>query len=268
MDTQLAMTQARENYLAVKALLKGKTERKIAGNTLATLHEQGSIEIKFWDTVIMVIAQDGTMVLNSGGFKTVTTQARMDEYMGPHWQLSTSKGVWHLVHFLTDQGYNGEVERYIYRDGMVLHASGLVTGAADEADVKGLEQMAKRISAYAKAYAKALVGGEVPKPSNGDCFYCSHVIDGSKLTPDHGATEHLTSHMGESYFVPSMLVNAMNYKGGLMSQVAKGVVHGLWYSTPDNRQQVLASGWQLSIAADQIASVLTAYLRKELGLTS
>ena len=91
---------------------------------------------------------------------------------------------------------------------------------------KAVAKMKKRIDKYANGFVTELKKGTMPMPSGGDCWYCSLVkgegvpmgdamdtlhSDGS-LTVEVN-TDHLLCHLEESYYVPSLAVNALRERG-------------------------------------------------------
>ncbi len=61
-------------------LLNGKIQKKINHNTYLRNDGNGNLSIVFYNTAIVTICEDGTYVLNSGGFRTVTTKERIRQY--------------------------------------------------------------------------------------------------------------------------------------------------------------------------------------------
>jgi hypothetical protein len=67
--------------------------------------------------------------------------------------------------------------------------------------------MGRRIDRYIVGYLDALDAG-MPAPSGGDCWYC-YLFEQANM----GGADHLLSHMDESYYVPSLLWNAVKERG-------------------------------------------------------
>ena len=66
------------NYSKLKELAKTR-KRKLANNTYLTVREDGGFGIKLHDTEVVIHYPD-QVVLDSGGWLTVTTKARMNEF--------------------------------------------------------------------------------------------------------------------------------------------------------------------------------------------
>jgi hypothetical protein len=249
------MTMIRSYQDCVK--LAATRKRKIDNNTYLIiepplLHEidkETTYHIKLHNTNIITYHANGDVVLNAGGWRTVTTKARMNEYAPVSiWQ---AKGLWTVQ-------YAGN--SYFYDDGITINVrTGVVTGMA--ADPQAEIKLRKRVNAYVKDYMDAFQRGEVPPPSGGDCWGCcmKEVGTGKEVM----GTDHLFSHMDEAYFVPSMLMNAMgDWAGTCCSQAAKQYVSYVW-----NQGDPKVATYLQGIAVPQLKKVLFDYLAHRLGLT-
>jgi len=150
--------------------------------------------LRYQDTDIIRWCADGSIVLNSGGWRTVTTKARYSEHLTGIrvWQ---ERGVWYVT---TAAG------KFEFYDGMVIYPDGstIDTGTAESDRSKDLtKQIAK--------YCKLVTPDNLPAPNGGDCWICCMFErDGNKSD-----TDHLQSHMEEGYMHGSILVNAMRAAG-------------------------------------------------------
>jgi len=187
----------------LNALLTGRNaqRRKLANNTYAERRDDGSIAIRLHQTDIATFKTDGSIVANTGGWKTHTTKERLNEYLPARiWQKS---GRWFL-------GENGKTLEFA--DGLTFHADGSITGAKPESEVDAEKKLQKRIAAYCAGLVSAL---PLPKPDAGDCFYCQmrEVKTGLPLGECNHDTGHLESHLEENYFVPSLVWRALEMGG-------------------------------------------------------
>jgi len=66
------------NYSQLKELAKTR-KRKLANNTYLTVREDGGFGIKLHNTEVVIHYPD-RVVLDSGGWLTVTTKSRMNEF--------------------------------------------------------------------------------------------------------------------------------------------------------------------------------------------
>ena len=65
------------------ALVRGKNNRrsrKVANNTYARILDDGAVAFQLHDTDVVIIHQNDTATLNTGGWYTYTTRARMNDY--------------------------------------------------------------------------------------------------------------------------------------------------------------------------------------------
>jgi hypothetical protein len=77
-------------------LAKGrkKTERRLKNNTVLRRIDADTLAVRLYATDIVLIHRNGNFTLNSGGWRTATTKARINEYSPVRlWQ---KKGVWYI----------------------------------------------------------------------------------------------------------------------------------------------------------------------------
>lgn len=182
--------------------------KKVANNTVEYVREDGTRVIRLHLTDIVEILPCGTIRLNSGGFKTVTTKERIERYLPKGMRLWSEKGIWWIGKPSWMQG-NEEEPTYPFKDGMIIKPDGTV-GGTSESEAKKAKLILKKIDAYAKA-VKGLVS--LPLPEQGDCWFCSmaEVKTGKPLGEVTGDTSHLMSHLDEKYIHGSLLLNAMRW---------------------------------------------------------
>jgi hypothetical protein len=86
-----------------------KDRRKVANNTYLE-RRADSIALKLHNTDIITTYPDNTVTLNTGGWQTVTTKARMNEFL-PFGRIYQKDFIWYLS--------LGNVD-HVYDDGMKL----------------------------------------------------------------------------------------------------------------------------------------------------
>ena len=250
---------SRPKYNLVKSLVNDaipETVRKTANNTLEYELEGGGRGVQLHDTEIIRITQEG-IALNSGGYKTLTTKSRMNDYIPYPWSLYQESGVWYLTNL--SRGWEN-APRWVFKDGITIDGDTII-GDAGNADKISLQR--KQIKKYAKDYIEALMNGDVSKPSNGDCWYCLMRVNGTDQTlgEANNDTSHLESHMRESYYVPSLLLRAIEVCP--VSMAASWVLGKLWGEETDQS----FDPWD-AIGAEQMESSLTKYLLRQFGMAS
>jgi hypothetical protein len=232
-------------------------ERKIANNTTAVLGPDGTVFIRFHTTYIVELTCEGSVLITSGGWKTYTTKERINDFLPVPFVIYQNRGEWYIRNYRTN-------EEYIYQDGIKFEPSG--SGSYDVIGASSVElerQNKKRraaISKYADKFTAALLLGKIPKPSAADCFYCvmrdvQHNIPLSEIAGD---VSHLESHIQENYFVPSLLVRAVEVYP--ISIYARGVIGSIW--ADGAKYQYDVDG----IAERKISSSIKRYLLRQFSL--
>jgi len=177
------------SYNDALSYLGTKTDRPAANNTRVQLRDGGKIALRLHGTDVVTWNPDGSAVLNSGGWRTPTTKARINDATPA--RIYQKGGIWY------------HRDGHPFADGDTINPDGsrLVSLAAPDT-VKEARELSRRIAKYSRDFAAAL---PLPHPSGGDCFCCSMFPD----TPGECDASHLESHMEESYFVPSLALRAL-----------------------------------------------------------
>ena len=150
---------------------RSKVDRPLPGrSTRLHLRDNESLAIRYHNTDVVTWHPDGSCVLQSGGYQTVTTKARFNEYMPAGWTVYQEAGIWYLQSHTPDY-WKGPT--YLYQDGITIHGDGTVTGAGTKEQAERKADLAKQINTYCSAFMDALFSGEVPAPSGGDCWHCA-----------------------------------------------------------------------------------------------
>jgi hypothetical protein len=142
----------------------------------------------------------------------------------------------------------------------------------------------KKANKYVKAFINSLADGKVPAPSGRDCWYClmrevaaniqtgtlhkdgsltnqanvGHGLNGRTLGEVAGS-DHILDHIEENYFVPSMLLRAIDVFP--VSKVAKYWLSNVWNG--NNEPEFFCD-----FAKKQLASSLRRYIRQQLKLAA
>ncbi len=206
-----------KTYQQFADYLGKKQERPLANNTRVRLVEPGKIAVRLHNTDVVVLDELGNVTLNSGGWKTSTTKARINEFSPVAiWQ---SKGVW---------SFNAGGKGYIFADGVTIHSDGSVSGDQPVTEQEQAKALRKQINAYA---AKCAAAVPLELPGTGDCLFCRCFDQAHSF----GGTEHLQSHMDEGYVVPSLVYSALTAAGyDPHRQVAHAIVFGQGGSMSDS----------------------------------
>jgi hypothetical protein len=190
--------QARMTYTTAVEQLGGRARRKVANNTYLERRDDETVALRLHATDVVTF-RPGTITLDTGGWRTVTTKNRIN-YALP---VFSDKGTWYV-------GDYRDGTRHVYADGITFTEAGSLVGdeAVDPTDEAAA--MKKRITAFVKLAGETFEAG-MPTPSTGDCWYCMMRTETGRTLGDWAAGDHdhLLGHMDEGYVVPSLLVNAV-----------------------------------------------------------
>lgn len=228
----------------------------IENNTIRYHKSDGTVVIRLHFTDIVTFHPDDSITLNSGGWQTLTTKDRMNKFSP--FLLYQEKNIWYVVN-----NYNGKGQTYVFADGIRFYLDGTVKGEGE--DPKVYVKLNKDINKYVKGFMTALINKKIGLPTKGDCWDCSlkdkngrTMGDMKKFTP--GEDNHIISHFKEKYYVPSLLINAMEEFGS--SQIAKSCV-GYWMGA--HNQDV---GSFVDFVKEEVAKNLKRYLKRRLGMAA
>jgi hypothetical protein len=231
--------------------LKDAVIKRLENNTFEITYPSQVKAIRYHHTDVITFQPNGDIILNSDGWLTPTTKERMNNHLPAQWHINQINKVWYLAN---------NSHSYTFQDGITIHNDGTVSNAG--VDPQELLRLDKRILKYVDGYIKALFGGKIEKPSSGDCWYCvMRDVDSKRpLGECIKDTDHIISHFDEKYYVPSLLMNAIE-----AFPISKVATWSVRYHMGYNDQ---ISEWSDSIARIQIKSSLRRYLRRQLGLAS
>lgn len=193
-SVSLMEVRAMLTFEKCQALLAGgrkKTERKIGNNTILHKVDENTVAVRLHSTDVVTIRRGDTYELSSGGWYTVTTKARINEYSPA--RLHQHKNVWYI----------GNVE---YADGIKLDNEGKVISGGIVSSASKRKALLKSIDKYVKGFAAIVLKNGLAEPSGGDCWGCLMKTSEGKTVM---GVDHILEHFKEGYYVPSLLVNAI-----------------------------------------------------------
>lgn len=236
--------------------LNGAQVKKLGNNTFEVQYPNGDRAIRYHHTDVITYLPNGDIVLNTDGYLTSTTKERMGYLNKTGYSIQQRNKIWYLVERLS-KGSKGQ--EWTFKDGITIHPNGTVTG--NGTNPKKLLKLDKQIKGYIEGYIKALFDEKIKKPGPGDCWYCGMRTEENKsLGEAIKDKDHILSHIEEKYYVPSLLMNAIELFP--VSIAAKSLIgyylkfHNEECKTFDN------------IARIQIKSSLRRYLRRQLGMAT
>jgi len=216
--------------------------KKVAHNTVEYARADGTRVIRLHLTDIVEFLPDGSVRLNTSGFKTHTTKDRLNQYIPKGWVIWADRGVWYVGKRAFSNG--ADDTRFVFCDGITFHSDGTITGVK-AGEFERCKLIAKKITKYCKALAKL---DSIPKPEAGDCLICAIERDGE----NEMNADHLESHLDEQYFVGSLIYRAMRW-----AHCTDFVISCAFGSTNSGR----------SLGRRRAVRAVRRYLRARLGLS-
>lgn len=226
MNTEIRSWEAAHKYLGAKE------DRPVANNTRIHRLPNGDIGIMLHATYVVTYCFNGPVILNSGGWKTVTTKDRINRFVPSCISLFQAGGQWYV-------SINGV--KHAYCDGMKIASDGQILFGST-ADYQKTRRVNRMLDTYIKAMLKL---PEMPMPEDGDCFVCRFA--GS----DSGCLE---AHLEEKYVHGSLVWNAISARQ---------------YGNPGLVMQMRARAWNDSGRGSSkihVARDVRRFFRTKLGL--
>jgi hypothetical protein len=235
-----------KSYQEADSYLKGKQERPYAHNTRIQRHGESAIRVLYHGNPIVYFYPNSSS-FTSCGWHTMTTKERINWFLPAGFHLYQERSVWYLSKHMD--------KSYPFADGINITLDGEVSNYGADDSIDQAKKLIKRIKAYVDGYIKALLNLELDQPSGGDCWICLMTDENGKTM---GGTDHIESHMDESYYVPSLLMRAYEHNNRLSAMARDGIARLM------SKESV--STWQADIVTRDVKSCLTAYLKHELGI--
>ena len=104
------------------AAKRGRNSKRVSANSVYVKTENG-YGLKLHDTVIVDFKNDRTIVLNTNGWKTVTTKRHMNDALPNGFVVSQVKGQWFLNVY--DYATGNKLAKILFEDGLVIETDSL-----------------------------------------------------------------------------------------------------------------------------------------------
>jgi hypothetical protein len=166
--------------------------KMLKSSTLEYYKQDGSRVIRLHNTDILTFFPDGSCQFNSGGWRTVTTKSRMNEYGPSGVRIDQEKGMWYI--------FDGNISHPFF-DGIIWTPEGIRHDRHMVEELSRVKHYTKLINEYVDEIKKLK---ELPLPSPGDCWIC--MTGGSN-------TDHLINHLEEKYIHGTLIYNALKDRG-------------------------------------------------------
>lgn len=224
-------------YADLDAKLTGRCSksRKVANNTYLERRPGGDIAVRLHATDVVTFHADGTATVNSGGWLTVTTKARINDYLPGGIVLTSTKGRWYLVYpghwdSATDTYVKSDRPAVPYTDGIVLDLATLdvIDGAPFPYDVAAEDSENEKMRKAVAKYVANTTAADIVRAfenSAGDCMICNWPGRESEA-------DHLRLHVDEQYVMYSLTRNAVTERGFMNP----GVILHMIYSAAQSGQ--------------------------------
>jgi hypothetical protein len=187
------------------------SSRVVANNTFEIIGPLGDKTIRLHFTDIVIFRPDGSIVLDSGGWRTVTTKARMNDFLPYGIHVYQQDGFWYLSGF-----YGSSQWTVPFYDGIVIPAGGSRPEPATSAVHDELLHYKKLINLMCKEADKLAKDRCLPMPSSGDCLLCSFERGDEMRKPGGNPlhnNHHILAHLEEQYLHGTLLYNAYLWAG-------------------------------------------------------
>lgn len=116
------------SFEQASAWLGGAARKTVAHNTDLARGAAGEIDLIFHNSRIVTFLRDDSLLLNSNGYRTVTTKQRLNAVLGDRGRVSQVKGEW----YYRDSGLRhegGPWQDITFHDGLIVDSHGLAIGA-------------------------------------------------------------------------------------------------------------------------------------------
>lgn len=179
------------------------SSKKIARNTIKAQYPDGAVIIRYWDTNVVTINPDKSIVLNSGGFMTKTTKSRIEE--NTKIRIVQKNNIWYIVRNIHHYPDRNEFDSLpMFYDG--IHISDNGTLLSEKRVLP--ENTIKRFKKDVKKLCSLITEDNIPLPSAGDCYICRFDLSSKKATSDH-----LIHHVKEQYLHGSLIWLCLELSG-------------------------------------------------------
>lgn len=107
-------------YLIAEGFLNGRERRKFANNTYFERIDENQIGVKLHRTFVVIISKTEPIVLNTGGWHTLTTRDRINKVLRMIFQGRTTRvaTTQNFMHYIQPKHIGGPIEFF---DGMQIN---------------------------------------------------------------------------------------------------------------------------------------------------
>lgn len=197
----------REKKAAILSDVKDKENIKnskiISLNTVEIKMRDGTKIIRLHHADIITVLPNGDTIFDSGGYHTQITKERINFYSD--FTISQNNSIWYIYK------NNKNAKHHVFYDGITFTKRGRIKTPERKINLKKRKLLNEKIKRYVNLLDKMV---KLPRPHDGDCFYCSlYTQKGKPLGDELTDNDHILSHVNSQYIFGSILVNAMRDAG-------------------------------------------------------
>lgn len=192
-------------YEAAAALFqraRDKTVGKLVGNNTHLVQVGSDYAIRLYNTDIVTYKPDGSIILNSGGYRTQTTKSRINEFARDVY-VSQDMGLWYV---------NVRGQTVLFEDGITIPATGPVIASDGYKMQKAKIAVDRMVSKFIKGYVSDMLKNGINRSTDGDCWGCAIQDKRHPENIEPMGYDHYLSHFEEKYYVPSIFLAALAEK--------------------------------------------------------
>jgi hypothetical protein len=207
------------DYAQANEKLGSRATKKVGNNTYLRALTPGVIALRLHDTDVLTFYVDGRVRFDSGGWKTVTTKSRFNEY-APNLRVYSERGQWYVYRIVDGRLDDSSAEPFF--DGIEFDSDGRCLNPLPREQVIAQKKenqatknaIKKYVALYTNERIRELIADAQTNGAGGDCWYCSMRTEtGETLGEFSKDNEHLRSHIEEGYTMVSLAYNALKAKG-------------------------------------------------------
>lgn len=209
----------RETKTQIMSGITDSVKSKLVGNnTVEYFKANGDRVVRLHSTDIIIFKPNGMVLLNSGGWKTVTTKDRLNSFLTGHFPgkyvgINQEKGQWYWTVRVReiDSSYK-LVQKVVFTDWMTINPEGLaILSSVIEGEYANEDKINfdRKLKNYLKMAKEELTTNGIPMPNSGDCWFCLMRDQATGKPIGDEDTEHLNSHLDEGYLFGALIYNAL-----------------------------------------------------------
>jgi hypothetical protein len=221
------------------AASRNKKSKPIANNTWVEARDLTHYAVRLHATDVVTYLANGNIVLDTGGWLTVTTKERISRFSP--FGISSHKGQWRVAYKLTERHFAATewspAHSIVVPDyeNSVPYADGITFARQDDGSYEPVEgtfpdtrveeeqaRARKEIDRDLKKY-KPAIKVAVAKwqaelrehngvRTGGDCFYCQGIVTDLHSGNVSDTNDHLWQHLREGYVPFALVANAYEHK--------------------------------------------------------